>query len=351
MEYSTNSKISDLGEFQFINKILIPLFNEKNIGDDVAYIETPSSKLVITTDAGPSAVDIIPDRYKYYNQGWLLAVANVSDLASAAAKPLGISSSIDIPGDLIIKNCIDFFKGYKDACDDYKINITGGNIRERSKFSSHATIIGYLDSPETHEIRRDGVKENDLIYLLGKPAVFVINYLEGKELGFENLSDAQQKYLLMPRPKLFEMISISKQVPIVASSDISDSLLGSIQNLIDASKVGFIIKEEFALNDFIISASEKCNIDPLNLFNFWGDWNIVLAINRKHKNELESFCKRKQININRLGHAIKGNTVVYKSGKHENSMNIIRNENFNATSYNLSIKNNIEYMLKSPIIS
>ena len=350
MTHFLNSRIDEVGEFDFLNHYLLPLLDDKSIGDDVAYIKTLGNKIVITSDAGPSHVDVIPLEYVFTNQGWLLAIANISDLASAGAKPLGISNSIDIPGEMLIKDCLDFFGAFKEACDYYNVKITGGNIRQRKIFSSHATIFGYLEEDD-FEIRRTNIKPGDVVYLLGEPANFAKAYLEAKICGFANLSYEQKQHLLRPKAKLTEMLTLRENIRIIASSDVSDGVLGSLKNLQDSSVVGFELEEQTTYSNDLLESAAKFNIHPLNLFNFWGDWNMVLVVSALDAGKLEEFCQNNNMHLTKIGRAIAGNHLLFKhkTGK-ESQIHLVRNENFRSNSFNSHITNSIDYMLYSQIL-
>src|SRR5690348_5822441 len=95
--------LSDLGERRIVEEILRPRYDRgQGFGDDCAILDWPGAppagaQLVASTDPAPRPVAATLGFSDPYYEGWLLATANLSDLAAAGAHPLGLMTSLTLP--------------------------------------------------------------------------------------------------------------------------------------------------------------------------------------------------------------------------------------------------------------
>jgi len=351
---NNKSVLSDIGEFKLLNNYIVPLLqtSSKVIGDDCAHIKFPrnATQLIITTDAGPKPIFHTEKYPFYYIWGWYTVLANVSDLASAGCYPLALSLAIEADPQMLTSELMDFFKGVKAAAKKFKIDISGGNIKSNTKFVSNATAIGYLKKGQKTITRRK-CKPDDIVISLGDNGKYIVAYLKFLQGGYSSLDKSEQEKIRGPLPQLEQMQALNNGLYITASSDNSDGILGSLWNIAEKSKCGFEldfdnIKFPKSLTEF----ADKYDIDPVNLFLFWGDWQVIFTLNPKDWKKFQSISKKHGIQYAVLGKAIKGNPGLYgRRNGNLRTLNLIRNENFTKLSYNSEIKNHIDYMLKQQI--
>src|SRR4051812_16737628 len=71
----------------------------RSLGDDCAVLPIGGEDLIVTTDPVPEpAAYLIGGDPDPYWAGWLLVTINASDLAAAAAKPVGFLAAVEAPG-------------------------------------------------------------------------------------------------------------------------------------------------------------------------------------------------------------------------------------------------------------
>ena len=106
VEIDSADTLAECGEFRLLNEIVLPLFADQAgvspLGDDCALVDLPdgSHRLVVTSDAAPRPLAWALGHESYHTWGWYAAAVNASDLASAAAKPLALTTSLEAPSSM-----------------------------------------------------------------------------------------------------------------------------------------------------------------------------------------------------------------------------------------------------------
>jgi thiamine-monophosphate kinase len=342
----------DWGEFKIINELILPILQESQkikVGDDCAYVTVNNYKdIVITTDVMPEPLIYKLDYKSYWCRGWYSLVSNISDLASTGCTPVAFANSVEAPDNLKIFELRDFYTGMKDAMIEFGVGNAGGNIRTAPRFECHGTAIGLSNG---RRIFRDRCNDGDLLVIVGRIGFFICAYLKAQQYGLDKLTSDEIDSILRPIPLFKEMQLIGKEEIINASTDNSDSILGSIWNLAERSNCKFeILISQRDFPSHILELSEEFKINPWNLFNFWGDWQILFSIAEKNINALDSVSKINNIPYKIIGKAISGKPEIYlKTDSGKKIFKVLRNENFNKTSYNIEIGGHVDSMLKSNI--
>jgi len=353
MQPERNMILSDIGEFRLLNEFILPLLKTESnlIGDDCAFVDFPldGKSIVITTDAGPKPLFHNEEKPYFFIWGWYTILANVSDLASAGCKPLGVSLAVEAPATMKVDELIDYFNGVNAACKEFGIQVTGGNIKANTQFISNATAFGYIQKGQSALTRRN-CKPGDHIVSLGDNGLFIVSYLKYKKDGFDSLSPQQKNKLKGPYPQIEQMQLISNKVSISSSSDNSDGILGSLWNIAEKSNCGFNLDfDSIELPEYIISFAKENDINPWNLFLFWGDWQIIFTVPSTEINLLKEICETNNIKYTLIGTAIKEQILTSTINGASKKLNLLRNENFSSLSYNSSISNHLDYLLRTNI--
>ncbi len=321
------------------------------LGDDCAFAELSQSNeyLAITTDIAPRPLVWEIGYTSYYTWGWYSVIAITSDLASTGAEPVAFTTSIEAPSSMLVSDLEDFFSGIHDACMEIGIPNAGGNINEGPLFSCHGTAIGTV--PAQQKITRSGMKPGDNIYVLGESGYFIAVYIKARKLGLHSLTNRESEQLLKPRPLVREMKILRRANAISAASDNSDGIVGALWNLAERSKLGIELNlQESILPELVLWAASNEQLDPWNLFFFWGDWQQVVAVRQESTATFEAIAQENKITYNNLGVALDSlpalHGVINGSRK---KLNLIRNENFRPHSYSNVAGISLDYMLKAPL--
>jgi thiamine-monophosphate kinase len=126
-------KFKDIGEFGFIESIKDECITSlkgvvKGIGDDCAVFGPYSGRLLLfTTDTLVEDIHFLRDKVSPYQLGRKAIAVNLSDIAAMGGRPLFILVSLVIPVEMDVEFIHDLYKGMKDICGHYKVNILGGD--------------------------------------------------------------------------------------------------------------------------------------------------------------------------------------------------------------------------------
>lgn len=349
--------LGELGEFRLINDLILPTLKDVSVttplGDDCGFAELQSGDrdLVVTTDVTPKPLVWELGYSSFYAWGWYSVLSNVSDLATTGADPVAFTSSVEASSSMTVSDFEDFFSGLHDACKDVGIPNAGGNINEGETFSCHGTAIGTV--PKGRKITRSGASPGDAVYVVGDSGNFISLYLKARREGFESLADCEIDRLIKPKSLLQQMRALREANVLMAASDNSDGILGSLWNLAERSEVGIEINlQRTMLPEFVLWTASTERLNPWNLFLFWGDWQQVVAVNPNSIEDFESIVESHNTRYTHLGTALEHPAALYGNldGKRKR-LNLVRNENFSPYSYNGTPQDSLEHMLHAPLFN
>ena len=165
-------KINEIGEFGLIESIKKDCITSlqgvvKGIGDDCAVFHSSSGRfLLLTTDMLVEDIHFLRDKISPYQLGRKAIAVNLSDIAAMGGRPLYCLISLGIPVQMNVELIQDLYKGMKDICEHYRVNIVGGDtVGSPDKFIINVSLIG--DAKEDEVVYRSGAKPGDKIYLTG----------------------------------------------------------------------------------------------------------------------------------------------------------------------------------------
>jgi thiamine-monophosphate kinase len=273
------TEISELGEFGLIDHLTknIEFQNATTIlgvGDDAAVIDHFGKQTVITTDLLMEGVhfDLMYTPLKHL--GYKSVVVNVSDIYAMNATPTHITLSIAISNRFSLEALEDFYNGVYAACEEYGVDLIGGDTTTSSKgLVISVTAVGEV-TPDTY-VTRSGAKLNDLLCVSG--------YLGGAYLGLILLEREKKIFLetkgvqpdledrayivdklLKPEARK-DIISFFEKEKLVPTSmiDISDGLSSEILHICKQSNVGAVLYEEkIPIHPDTKEFAYKLEIDP-----------------------------------------------------------------------------------------
>lgn len=199
------------------------------IGNDAAVIRLPrGDSLVASVDATVEG--------QHFRRGWLSAreigyravTAALSDLAAAAAKPIGVLIALELPTERLA-DLPELADGIGDAVDAAHAQIHGGNVSGAERLAITTTVLGSAFTALT----RRGAHAGDRVYLtgtLGGPGAVLARLVRGEAAG------AHRERFARPRARLAESRWLAEQGA-TAAIDISDGLFADLRHLAAASAV------------------------------------------------------------------------------------------------------------------
>ena len=318
------SKLHDLGERRLVDQVVRRYCSVA--GDDCALLDLPGSRLAITTDPVPEpAASVLAGDSDPYWKGWLLVTINASDLAAAGATPLGFVAAVEAPPEASVEELDRLLQGIADACVTEKIKYVGGNLREAKVFSATGTAVGSV--PSTGGLSRSGARVGDLIFSIGKGGDFWRDALLVRA-GFR--VDTRVSRLFRPVSQLRVMAELAHSGLIKAAIDNSDGLLASLGQLAAANEVCI----EIDLEQLKVSNWEQTGADdPARLWLGWGDWNVLVAIDRGDSQAILDHAADLGADIVQIGQVVEKGGVVLTRGDARQSAPRLESERFSPDSW------------------
>ncbi|WP_180087386.1 thiamine-phosphate kinase [Acinetobacter sp. YH12226] len=245
-----------MAEFSIIDTY----FNRKNansvdlgVGDDSALLTPPlQQQLVICADTLVAGrhfpIDTDPHAI-----GWKSVAVNLSDIAAMGATPHSILLALSLPQ--IDHDWLKAFsQGLYDCCDQFGVNLIGGDTTQSPHLTLSVTALGWVDIGQA--ITRSGAKPGDLICVSGT--------VGDAAFALQHLGHPLQKRLDYPTPRC----QLGAALKGLAHSmiDVSDGLAQDLGHILKASQVG----AKLQLENLPISPT-------LHALNNEQKWQYVLA--------------------------------------------------------------------------
>lgn len=272
------TEISSLGEFGLIDHLLKEndTRNSSTVlsaGDDAAVIDNFGRQTVVSTDLLLEGIHFDLSYTPLKHLGYKSVIVNLSDIYAMNATPTQIVMSIGFSNRFSLEALDEFYAGVYAACDQYNIDLVGGDTSTSKKgFVISVTAIGEV-APDNY-VKRSGAKSGDLICVSGElgGAFLGLTLLEREKKIFEE-TGAQpdlegQAYivgrLLKPeaRKDIIEYFAEAEIKP-TSMMDLSDGLSSDIMHICKQSEVGCVLYEDkFPLNDQAKEFAYKLQLDP-----------------------------------------------------------------------------------------
>jgi len=257
----------DIGERKMVDMIRSVVARAgcpDGLDDDAAVIDAPAGGLVACTDA-LTFERHMPDGMSYEQFGWMCAAANVSDLASMGARPIGLLASMNVPVSMDVSDVCDIASGI-DQCAEFAGTYVIGGDTKPGNGTVAVTALGSMEG--RRPMNRSGARPGDVIAVTGP--------LGGPAAGFEairhgiDLPDSVAA-LFEPIPRVEEGIRLAETGLVTSCMDLSDGLSTCINTLCRASGTGAVIQWEFIPADEGVKIiSEKTGIPEKDMLMDWG---------------------------------------------------------------------------------
>jgi thiamine-monophosphate kinase len=206
------------------------------IGDDCALLApTPGMQTAISTDL------LIEGRHFFAGAdarmlGHKSLAVNLSDLAAMGAKPVGFTLALSLPG--ADPDWLEAFSsGMFALADLHDCELVGGDTT-RGPLAICITVFGEI--APGHALRRDAARAGHDIWIsgtLGDARLALAGYWKEIALDAEALALAAPR-MHLPTPRVELGRALAARPLAHAALDISDGLIGDLQHILDASKVG-----------------------------------------------------------------------------------------------------------------
>ena len=301
--------LKQIGEFSLIDLIKKDTLYDKKtvlegIGDDAAVVLTTEGYLqLLTTDMLVENIHFNLNFTNFYKLGYKAIAVNLSDIAAMGGVPRQALISMALPKDTEIENIIELYKGMKDICKKFSVNIVGGDtVSTFGPITINVALVGEVK--EENLVKRSGAQVGDLLLVSGTLG----NSAAGLEIlqnEYKDKFDFAEKLIekhLTPTPqvKLGQLLGENKATSI---DDISDGLASECNEISSASKVGIkLYKDKIPISAEVRAVAEYCNKSYLDYALYGGeDFELLFTMNPR---DIEDFQKKSIENIFVIGEIV-----------------------------------------------
>jgi thiamine-monophosphate kinase len=204
------------------------------LGDDCALLEIAGTTLALSTDASVEDVHFRRAWLSLEEIGWRATAASLSDLAAAAAQPIGILAALTMPGSEPESSFASIMAGAGEAVASVGGVVLGGDLSRGASISLTITSIGRAPRP----LRRRGARPGDGLWVTGelggaRAALMAWKVARTPDPG------ARVRFA-RPEPRI-EMAGWLAKAGATAMMDLSDGLASDARHLAAASQVALRI--------------------------------------------------------------------------------------------------------------
>ncbi len=314
-------KLSDIGEFGFIDQVAAPFFkhlgnNIVGIGDDCAISplsETESQ--IVTTDLLIEGTHFLFDKITAFELGQKSLAVNLSDIAAMGGIPQSAYISLGIPQRVNVEWLKEFYEGLSFLAKESKCPILGGDTtKSQHDLVINIAVIGKVENK--HLKTRSTAKPGDMICVtapLGESACglnFVLKNLPAVTPEARAMFRAHN----LPRPHLPEGRFLGGQEGVRAMIDVSDGIDSDIKRIMERSSVGAKINlDKLPISDAMNSVCGDYGWNALNLAASGGeDYCLLCTIKAENYDKISAdYWKKFKNDLFPIGKITESNTLEY----------------------------------------
>ena len=293
------TEISSIGEFGLIERISKE-FNLSNpstrlgIGDDAAVIQSGSEYLLLSKDLLLEGIHFDLSYVPLQHLGYKAIACNVSDIAAMNGKPSQVAIGLALTNRFSVEVVDVIYQGIKAACDNYKVDLVGGDTTA----SPYGLVISVsiLGTVGPNKIAyRSGAKDNDIICVTGDlgGAYMGLQILEREKAVYKSNPEMQpdlQQYEYIVKRQLkpearMDIIFELEDAGVVPTSmiDISDGLASELMHISKNSNVGVkVLEDKIPIDNQTFETALEFKLDPITCaLNGGEDYELLFTIDQK----------------------------------------------------------------------
>ncbi|MBS7609415.1 thiamine-phosphate kinase, partial [Candidatus Bathyarchaeota archaeon] len=233
--------------------------------------------IIAHTDMVTESMDMAPGM-SYRQLAKKAVVANLSDLASKGARPLGLLFAWGLPSGFKVEYVIELARGLNEGALQYGTYILGGDLGEAKELTLAGFAMGL--SRRDGLMRRSSAKPGQILALTGLMGWTALGFkilFEGLEAP-RKLKDKALKSLYEPIARVREGQALAKLGGSrIGCMDISDGLAISLHQLASSSMVGAVLTN-IPMDENLKAFALDQGLDPLSLCLYEGGEEYELLI-------------------------------------------------------------------------
>jgi thiamine-monophosphate kinase len=278
--------------------------------DDAALVRiSDTESLVIASDfiRGSGFYLFEMGHLDYYDIGYYLIVANLSDLAAMGARPFGLTTIFRYHRDVTDQQFRALFEGMKAAADAFDVEILGGDTGSYISNVFAATAFGLVKTEQA--LLRKSVHDGDLLCVtgvVGRPITALLYFKKAKPLGFELSSKEEERLLLSwrrPVARIAEGMLLSENNLAHACQDVSDGIKATVEQMsLSSGKTFSIYAERLPIDEATKKLGAYLGSDYLDIaVSASVDFELMFTISPEKQEECRRLFQAKGLPYNIIG--------------------------------------------------
>lgn len=240
-------------------------------GDDAAVVDvTGGASIVVASDyvRGVKFALYELGLLSYYDLGWYLAAANLSDIAAMGAVPVGLLTVVRYDATMNDEAYLDVMRGAKDAAASVGATILGGDSGGAERLILSASAIGLAGLGQS--LTRAAAEAGDVVCLtgsVGAPAAAIVHLTNPDSApASDSAVDGLLAAWRRPEPRVAQGLILAREGGRVACQDVSDGLRSTLSELAAASNVSFVVNaDDIPLDAAVTEVATIHGLDPIAL--------------------------------------------------------------------------------------
>jgi len=315
--------LREIGEFGLIAKIRNWMDAPRadvvqGIGDDVAVVEMGEKALLITTDILIEDIHFERSWTDPYRLGEKALAVNLSDIAAMGGIPKHFLISLGLPKTLPFSFVSLFYRGLKKMANRFQVDLIGGDTSLSQKIIINICLIG--EGKKGNLLFRNGAKVGDDLYVSGTLGDAALGLKILRDKGAKRKSKGLIDRHLSPNPRIELGQALGKKQIASAMIDVSDGLLSDTLHIMEESKVGARIWENYIpLSSLYRRWVRTYSKDPYRIALSGGEnYELLFTASPKRKTAILSLARSLNVPITRVGEILpekEGVRLIRKEGE------------------------------------
>jgi thiamine-monophosphate kinase len=206
-----------------LKKLVREVIGTEHTLDDCAVVACGGKLLAATTDMLHEETDF-PVGMTDWQIGWMCAAVTLSDIAAMGAHPAVVLLAVGLDRSGRLREILE---GAKACCAACGAVLAGGDLDSHHELTIVSSGVGFAD----RVVRRSGAQPGDLIGITGP--------LGRAQAALDGYSQFE-RFLFEPMPRTGEGRTLAQR-GVTAMMDISDGLVISLYDMLDANTCGFSV--------------------------------------------------------------------------------------------------------------